>query len=84
MLGEENGEKFAKIYGFEKNGNFYDESTGRSNGKNILLSRSIKDLSKKFKIKEDLINIFIKTSIEKLYKQRSKIKPFKDDKILTD
>lgn len=86
ILGDENGTKFAKIYGFEKNGNFFDESTGHSNGKNIpYLSRPIKDLSKAHKMKEELMKTFIKNSKNKLYKERSKrIRPLKDDKILTD
>ena len=86
ILGSENGKRFTKIYGFEKNGNFFDESTGHSNGKNIpYLSREIKVLSKKHKMEEELMRTFIKSSIDKLYKERSKrIRPLKDDKILTD
>ena len=86
ILGEEDGSKFSKIYGFEKKGNFYDEASGQSNGKNIpYLSRSITDLSKKYGIKEPELKKLLKTSREKLFEVRKKrIHPLKDDKILTD
>mgnify|MGYP003969337547 FL=1 len=86
ILGELDGSKFSKIYGFEKNGNFYDEATGQSNGKNIpYLSRSITDLSKKYGIKEPELKKLLKTSRKKLFEVRKKrIHPLKDDKILTD
>ena len=86
ILGDQDGSKFSKIYGFEKKGNFYDESTGQSNGKNIpYLSRSITDLSKKYGIKEPELKKLLKTSRERLFEVRKKrIHPLKDDKILTD
>jgi uncharacterized protein YyaL (SSP411 family) len=70
----------------KKNGNFYDEATGQSNGKNIpYLSRSITELSKKYGMKEPELKKLLKNSREKLFeKRKERIHPLKDDKILTD
>ena len=86
ILGDQDGSNFSKIYGFEKNGNFYDEATGQSNGKNIpYLSRSITELSKKYGMKEPELKKLLKNSREKLFeKRKERIHPLKDDKILTD
>lgn len=86
ILGENDGSLVAKVFGFQKNGNFFDESTGQSNGKNIpYLSRPIKDLAKKFDVKEDELKKTLASSQKKLFKSREKrVHPLKDDKILTD
>lgn len=86
LLGEEEGTIIARIFGFEKNGNFFDEASGQSNGKNIpYLSRPIKELAKKYEIKEEKIKDLLSRSKEKLFNARKKrVHPLKDDKILTD
>jgi len=76
ILGVEEAEVFSKLYNVDVNGNFLDEATRRKTGKNIIHLKS--DLS-------DTPTIDIKLIRKKLFETREKrIKPHKDDKILTD
>lgn len=87
VLGKKNGEIMAKVYGFTDSGNFHDEATGQTTGKNIpfLSLQPQKDLIKKLDIKADKLDDIINESREKLFRKReSRIHPLKDDKILTD
>ncbi len=75
ILGIEDAEVFSKIYNIDVNGNFLDEATKKKIGKNIL------------HLKSDLTTptIDIKLLRNKLFEVRDKrIRPHKDDKILTD
>ena len=87
ILGKRNGEIMNKVYGFTDAGNFHDEATGQTTGKNIpfLSLQPQKDLIIKLDIKSNKLDSIIEESREKLFKYREKrIHPLKDDKILTD
>ena len=89
ILGDRNGKIMSKVYGFTKYGNFRDEATGQTTGKNIpfLSSNSqdelLKNLHLNLNAKE--LNEIIKKSRIKLFNEReNRTHPLKDDKILTD
>ena len=76
VLGREEAEGFSKLYNVDVNGNFLDEATREKTGKNIIHLKS--NLP-------DTPTIDIKLNRNKLFEAREKrIKPHKDDKILTD
>ena len=86
ILGPEHGRIMTKVYGFSRSGNFHDEATGQTNGKNIPHLRGNLDIiAKKFNLSlNDLIEI-IEISREQLFLEReARVHPLKDDKILTD
>ena len=86
ILGPEHGRIISKVYGFSRSGNFHDEATGQTNGKNIPHLRGNLDIiAKKFNLSlNDLIEI-IEISREQLFFEREeRVHPLKDDKILTD
>ncbi|MFL2998715.1 MAG: thioredoxin domain-containing protein [Candidatus Neomarinimicrobiota bacterium] len=86
VLGQENGEKFSKIFGFIKGGNFHDEASGQTTGKNIpYFPIELDSILNKLEMSSENFNNFIKESRKKLFLKREKrIHPLKDDKILTD
>ena len=87
ILGKRNGEIMNKVYGFKDDGNFHDEATGQTTGKNIpfFSLQPQKDLIIKLDIKSNKLDSIIEQSREKLFNYRVKrIHPLKDDKILTD
>ena len=86
VLGEKNGKIMAKVYGFLEAGNFHDEATGQTTGKNIPYFQDNRaGLAKKFEMSPEELNEVIETSREKLFEVREKrIHPLKDDKVLTD
>ncbi|MFA3783799.1 thioredoxin domain-containing protein [Melioribacteraceae bacterium 4301-Me] len=76
-LGKEQGEFFSRLLNVELDGNFCDEISKQNNGKNILHLKNVDE----FLANEIPINELRK----KLFEQRNqRIKPHKDDKILTD
>jgi len=76
ILGVEDAEAFSKLYNVDVNGNFLDEATKRNTGKNIVHLTS--DLP-------DYLANDIKLMRNTLFEAREKrIRPHKDDKILTD
>jgi uncharacterized protein YyaL (SSP411 family) len=76
ILGVEDAEGFSKSYNVNVNGNFLDEATRRKTKKNILhLTTSSTETQ----------NNYIKSLRDKLFEAREKrIRPHKDDKLLTD
>tara|TARA_Y100001934_G_scaffold276916_1_gene374501 strand:+ start:50 stop:2140 length:2091 start_codon:yes stop_codon:yes gene_type:complete len=86
VLGKKKGKIMAKVYGFLDVGNFHDEATAQTTGKNIpYLQYNRSDLAKEFDITLEELNAMIETSREKLFEIRKKrIHPLKDDKVLTD
>ena len=51
ILGPEHGRIMSKVYGFSRSGNFHDEATGQTNGKNIPHLRGNLDIiAKKFNL----------------------------------
>ena len=86
ILGPEDGTRMSKIFGFLDNGNFHDEATGKSTGKNIpYFPRSKEELAKKSGMSLDEFDGFVEISRQQLFDVREeRIHPLKDDKILTD
>ena len=86
LLGQENGKKFLKIFGFSPKGNFRDEATGHSSGNNIpYLPQVLPDIAKKMNMSFDQLTSFIEQQRQILFDNREqRIHPLKDDKILTD
>jgi uncharacterized protein YyaL (SSP411 family) len=85
VLGD-NADLFIKIFGITKNGNFAEETTGKKTKRNILhLSKDLKQWSKDMNIPLDDLKRQIDAAIIKLLKAReTRIRPYKDDKILCD
>ena len=86
VLGTKDAELFNLIYNINKSGNFQTEAGHSVENSNIPhLSASIKILSGKYEKTEDELIQFINKSKQKLFIHRElRIKPHKDDKILTD
>ena len=63
-----------KVYGFTDAGNFHDEATGQTTGKNIpfLSLQPQKDLIIKLDIKSSKLDSIIEESREKLFNYREK------------
>ena len=76
VLGDQDGERYAKKYNFTAEGNFVDEASHKRNGSNI--PHLTRDLSPEEKADFEAMRA-------KLFEARKKrIHPQKDDKILTD
>jgi len=86
ILGEDDGLKLAKTFGFIDGGNFFEEASGQTTGSNIPYFQDDREtLAKNVDMSLDDFNTFIENSREKLFEVREKrIHPLKDDKILTD
>ncbi|MFX0155717.1 MAG: thioredoxin domain-containing protein [Candidatus Hodarchaeota archaeon] len=65
-----------KIFNIEEAGNYFEEVTGKKTGKNILYLKKPIDI--------EIFEIFEKIRLTLLQKRDKRIKPHKDDKILTD
>ncbi len=74
------------IYSLSKEGNFYEEATRQKNGKNIIfMEKSLEALSEDLKIgKEELLNTIESIKYKLFNKRQSRVKPARDEKILTD
>ncbi|RMF92983.1 MAG: thioredoxin domain-containing protein [Candidatus Schekmanbacteria bacterium] len=86
VLGKREGEFFSEIFNIEEDGNFYDRITGEKTGKNIIYLRDeLSSIAKKKGVNPISLHQRIERDRKKLFSAREKrIKPFKDDKILTD
>jgi len=86
ILGEDDGLKLAKTFGFIDGGNFFEEAGGQTTGNNIPYFQDDREtLAKNVDMSLDDFNAFIEKSRQKLFEVREKrIHPLKDDKILTD
>ena len=86
ILGEDDGLKLAKTFGFIDGGNFFEEASGQTTGNNIPYFQDDREtLAKNLDMSLDDFNAFIEKSRQKLFEVREKrIHPLKDDKILTD
>ena len=86
ILGEDDGLKLAKTFGFINGGNFLEEASGQTTGNNIPYFQDDREtLAKNADMSLDDFNAFIEKSRQKLFEVREKrIHPLKDDKILTD
>ncbi|MFH1349625.1 MAG: thioredoxin domain-containing protein [Pseudomonadota bacterium] len=75
-----------KSYNLKKEGNFFQEATGRGNGTNILyLNKSLTDLASDLKMPLKDLQDQLEAIQQKLFTYREgRIHPHKDDKILAD
>ena len=85
LQGEE-ADLIAEVFNVEENGNFVEQATNRSIGKNILhLGKSLERLASDLGITEQEVQKRLEAIRQKLFAHREKrIHPLKDDKILTD
>jgi len=85
VLGEADAALFSEIYGFEKEGNFREESTGKKTGENIPhLMKPISEIAKERGMEPGTLHDQLAALSNRLMKARRKRPyPHKDDKILT-
>ncbi len=75
-----------QVFNIRKEGNFWDEATGKRNGKNILfLKEPLEELAKTLEMDKALLKNEINKIKNKLFmKREERVRPHLDDKILTD
>ncbi len=85
VLGKEDAGLFKQIYSTEKDGNFDDEITGEDTGTNILhLSEPFADRSREVGIAQNSLQEKMAKALHKLLVEREKrVRPYRDDKIIT-
>ena len=86
ILSPKDASFFMKIFGFEKSGNFLDEATKEKTGANIPhLDKSLDEYAIDYSEDPETFRKKIKKLQSKLFSSRNeRIKPQKDDKVLTD
>lgn len=86
VMDSEEFEFFTMLFNISKEGNFHEEATKQKTGKNILyMTESFEEISKKLKISEDdLHERFNRIRMKLLDVRKKRIKPLRDEKILTD
>ncbi len=86
ILNEEESKLFIEIFNIEEEGNYLEESTHRKNKKNILfLKYSITEIIDRLNIDGVTFKNRLDNIRKKLFlKRKTRIKPYRDDKILTD
>lgn len=79
-------ELFIEVYNLEEQGNFREEATGQRIGKNILhLQKPLKELADERDMETATLSEKLESIRKKLFNKREKrVRPFLDDKILTD
>ncbi len=86
ILDQRDAEIIKKVYNFDKNGNFLDETTRTVTGLNIpYVSKDLNKIALEFGISLVELEKIIEKNREILFtKRKQRIHPLKDDKILTD
>ena len=86
ILGSEKAKRFARVYGFEKKGNYRDEAAGERPGTNIVyFKKPLKNVTKAEKLSlEDLRNQLRKDREKLLNVRNKRIWPGLDDKVLVN
>ncbi len=86
ILGKEDGEFMAQLFNMEQDGNYVDEATGRSTGKNILyLEMPLgKAAENRGENEEDFISRVNSLRLKLLETRSRRVYPHTDDKILAD
>jgi len=86
VLGEKDAVLLITLFGIEKEGNFQDEATRRRTGLNILhRRRTLAEVSLDLNMTEEAVEERLEVARQKLLEAREgRIRPEKDDKILTD
>jgi uncharacterized protein YyaL (SSP411 family) len=85
-LSTEDADLFCRVYNIENNGNFVEQSTGRSTGANIpFLARPLRELAPELDMSESELRRRLDAIRFRLFEIRGhRPHPHKDDKILTD
>ena len=86
VLGEDEAELYARVYNVEREGNFREEASGRSTGRNIPhLSQPLSETAAELDMEPGELEERLEASRRKLFDVREeRIHPLKDDKVLTD
>ncbi len=86
ILGEEDGERFCRIFNVTEPGNYREQPGGRRTGKNILrLRRPLTSWAHEFSTSEEDLSWFVESARQKIFSAREeRVRPARDDKILTD
>jgi hypothetical protein len=86
ILGKDNAELIARVFGMKKDGNFRDEASGPAAGSNILhLKMPLSKIAENLNVPLPELETRIADLRVQLFNARQKrIRPFRDDKILTD
>lgn len=86
VLNEEELRITLKVYGIEEEGNFLEEATRRKIGRNILhMKKSLEEYAEELGYEPDILKQKLEEIRSKLFKKREeRVRPLKDDKILTD
>ncbi|MEK7872147.1 MAG: thioredoxin domain-containing protein, partial [Nitrospirota bacterium] len=86
LVGEKEAEIIIRAFNIENDGNFREQAAGEKSGKNILhLKKSLSEIASDLKIPEKDLRTKLDEATRKLFTSRERrIRPHKDDKILTD
>jgi uncharacterized protein YyaL (SSP411 family) len=86
VLGQEDASIFMQVYNVDPAGNYLEEATGRSTGKNILhLTGSLDDEAERLGISTKELQERLSSMRVKLQEYRNRrVKPHRDEKILAD
>ena len=86
VLGEEDGERFSRIFGVTEPGNYLEQPGARRTGQNVLrLRRPLASWAHEFSMPEEDLAWFVENARQRLFAAREeRARPVKDDKILTD
>ncbi|NLM30756.1 MAG: thioredoxin domain-containing protein [Methanomicrobiales archaeon] len=86
VLGEEDGERFSRIFGITEPGNYLAQPGAKITGQNILhLSGSFAARARELAMTEDDLTGFVESARQRLFAAREeRVRPAKDDRILTD
>lgn len=86
LLGAKDAAIAAQVYGLSEEGNYQEEASGERTGRNLFyLERPVADASEAMEIPEQELRRRLEQIREALFAEREKrIRPHKDDKILTD
>ena len=85
-LPEKEAQAVLRVFGFEAEGNFADQATGKRTGRNILhLNRPLVAEADALRMSEKELHLLWESAVRRLFATREKrVHPNKDDKILTD
>jgi uncharacterized protein YyaL (SSP411 family) len=86
VLGKEEGELFAKVYEITPEGNYREEASGKRDGRSIPhLARSLDSWAAELAMEDAALRRILEKARVKLLEVRSRrVRPQKDDKVLTD
>ncbi len=86
VLGPEEGELFARVHELTPEGNYREEASGQRDGRSIPhLTRSLASWAAELALEESALARRLETARRTLLEVRARrVRPFKDDKILTD